>query len=169
MNRIALYIGLALITVCSVIWVTHRDKKIADTTLQPGVAEKIIINPPKRTLVIVTKKNTKVTTLPSRPSSIDIYENGKVKVNAPQWGWEVNPFIAIGWSNQLNDYIGVDVFYWKKLDLGVAVAFDRDLKVKNFNMPVMASYTVWRSVRLSLGYCFLGKDRLFHGAVSVRI
>ncbi len=146
-----------------------RDTIISNPVLAPGVKEKIIINPLRHSIVIVTPEGTKVTNLPDRPSSIEIFKDGKVKVMAPQWGYEAVPFIGIGYSNQLNDYIGLDVFYWKRLDLGTAFSFDRNLKVKSLGFPLVLSYTVWHRARLSLGYEIFGPTHTIHGFVSVRI
>lgn len=145
-----------------------RDTEIANPNLQPGVKEKIIVNPVKRTLIIATKTSTTVTTLPDRPSSIEFLDNGKVVVRAPQWGFQAMPYIGIGYSRQVNDYIGLDFLYWKRLDLGFAFGFDR-LKVDSLSLPLTVSYTVWHNLRVTVGYNFVGQSKDVHGLVSVRI
>lgn len=146
-----------------------RDTNIISPLLGPNVKEKIIVNPLRHSLVIVTAEGTKVTTLPDRPSSIEILTTGVVRVTAPQWGYEITPFVGIGWSGQLNDYIGLDGFYWKRLDLGTAFSFDRDLKIKSLGFPLVLSYAVWHHTRLSIGYEMFGPTHAIHGFVSVRL
>ncbi len=145
-----------------------RDTQIANPILAPDVKEKITINPLKRTLIVATQTGTTVTTLPDRPSSIELLKNGKVRVSAPQWGFEAIPYIGIGYSRQVNDYIGLDFFYWKKLDAGFAFSFDR-LKVDSLGLPLTLSYTVWHNLRLTVGYEMIGSHKDIHGLVSVRI
>lgn len=145
-----------------------RDTAIANPNLSPDVKEKIIINPLKRTIIIATKNGTTVTTLPDRPTSIELMNDGKVRVRAPQWGFEAIPYIGIGYSQQVNDYAGLDFFYWKKLDAGIAFSFDR-LKVDSLGLPLTLSYTVWHNLRLTVGYEMIGPRKNIHGLVSVRI
>ena len=145
-----------------------RDTQIANPNLPPGVKEKIIVNPIKRTIIMSTKTGTTVTTLPDRPSSIEISDTGKVTVRVPQWGFEALPYIGIGYSQQVNDYVGLDFFYWKQLDAGVAFGFDR-LQVGSLSLPLTISYTVWHNLRITAGYSFVGDRKEVHGLLSVRI
>jgi hypothetical protein len=147
----------------------QRDISIGNPILGPNVKEKIILNPLRHSIVIITTEGIKATTLPDRPSSIEIYKDGKVKTIIPQWGYEAVPFIGIGWSGQLNDYVGIDGFYWKRLDVGTAFSFDRDLKVKSIGFPFVLSYAVWHNTRLSVGYEMFGPTHAVHGLVSVRL
>lgn len=146
-----------------------RDETIANTTLASGVKEKIIINPLKHTVTVITASGKKTTTLSDHASSIEIFQNGKVKTSLPQTGFEAVPFVGIGYSTQLNDYIGCDFYYWKRLDIGTAFSFDRDLKIHSLGFPIILSYAVWHNVRLSLGVEPLGPSHTIHGLVSVRL
>lgn len=143
-----------------------RDVKIESTTLSPNVAEKLIINPGNHSLIVINDKGTNVTRLPDRPSSIEFMKDGAVKITAPQSGFEAVPFIGIGYSQSLNDYIGLDYFYWKRLDFGVAFSFDRDVSFKHTALIALVSYNVWRNSQLSVGVDTAGH---VHGLVSVRL
>ena len=145
-----------------------RDAQIVSPILGPGIREKIIIDSLHRRLTIVTAKGSDTLSLPDRPSSIEISNEGTVKVIAPQFGYEHTPFIGIGYSKQLNDYIGMDFYYWKSLDLGAAISFDRNFKVKALDMPVVLSYTVYHRLRISVGVEPFGEHSI-HGLLSVRI
>lgn len=160
----AVIVGLFALRSCQ----KKRDTEIANPNLPPEVKEKIIINPIKRTIIIATKSGTTVTTLPDRPSSIELLNTGKVRIRAPQWGFEALPYIGIGYSQRVNDYVGLDFFYWKKLDAGIAFSFDR-LKVNSLGLPLTVSYTVWHNLRLTVGYEMIGSKKDVHGLVSVRI
>lgn len=165
-------IGLCLLIVSIVgLWVlTHkRDVKITSKILPPDVKEKLIIDSLHHNITIITEKGLKVINLPNRPSSIEVMKNGKVNVMAPQFGFEHIPWIGIGYSNKLNDYIGMDFYYWKQLDLGTAFGFDRNLKIKTLDFPLIISYTVYHNTRISLGYELFGPDKQIHGLVSLRL
>lgn len=161
---IASTIGLISLRACQ----TKRDVRIASKILAPDVAEKIIINPNKHTLVIISNKGTEALSLPDHTSSIEVLKSGKLRLTVPHWGYEVEPFIGIGYSTQLNDYIGADFFYWKRLDLGAAFGFDRNLKIKALDFPVILSYTVYHRLRLSIGVEPFGEHSV-NGLISVRI
>lgn len=163
-------IVLLIIAVLLGLWFKQkkRDTEIANPNLPADVKQKIIINPVKRTLIISTASGTTVTTLPDRPSSIELLNNGKVRIRVPQWGFQAMPYIGIGYSRQVNDYIGLDFLYWKRLDLGLAFGFDR-LKVESLSLPLTVSYTIWHNLRVTVGYSFVGQNKDVHGLVSVRI
>lgn len=146
-----------------------RDDAIANTSLAEGVKEKIIINPLARTVTVITAKGSKTTTLSDHASSVEIFQNGNVKTTLPQHGFEAVPFAGIGYSSQLNDYIGIDFYYWKRLDIGTAFSFDRDLKVRSLGFPVVVSFAVYHNIRLSLGVEPFGPSHAIHGLVSVRL
>ncbi len=147
----------------------HTDKVINSKILLPDVEEKLIIDPTHHSLIIINASGTKAVTLPARPSSVEVLKNGKLRLNVPQYGFEHLPFVGIGYSTQLNDYIGMDFWYWKKLDIGTAFGFDRDFKIKTLDFPIIISYTVYHNMRLSIGYDFIGAEKNVHGLVSVRI
>lgn len=170
MARIYLYGGLTIVLILTVIWFyTHkRDVDIKNPILGPGVKEKVIIDSLHRKLTVITDKGLQLIQLPDRPASIEINKDGTVKVTAPQTGFEHAPFIGIGYSNKLNDYVGIDFYYWKALDLGAAVSFDRNFKIKGLDIPVLISYTIYHRLRLSIGVEPFGEHKV-HGLVSVRI
>lgn len=155
-------IGLLSLKTCQ----TKRDVEIADTRLAANTSEKIIVNPLKRTLTVITAHGETITVLPDHPSSIEIMKSGKVKINSPQQGFEAVPFIGIGYNRSLNDYLGADFYYWKRLDLGAAFSFDRDLSFRNVSLIGFISYTVWNNSRLSVGIDTRGG---VHGAITVRL
>jgi len=145
-----------------------RDKGIVSPILRADVDEKIIVNPSKHSLVIINRQGTQALVLPDRASSIEVLKTGKLRLTVPQYGFIVSPFIGIGWGGQLNDYVGCDLFYWKRLDVGMAFSFDRELKIRSLGFPLVLSATIWHNMRLSLGYEAFG-SKTIHGFVSVRL
>lgn len=173
MKRLFYIIGLNLIVLGSLLGFRacqkKHDSKTSSAVLGPNTAEKLIVDGLRHTITIVKPEGTTVTSLPIRPSSVEIMKDGKVIVTAPQYGFEAVPFIGIGYSSQLNDYIGCDLYYWKRLDLGVAFSFDRELKIKALGFPVVLSYAIWHNTRLSIGLEPVGPSHSIHGMVSVRL
>lgn len=173
MKRLFIQMGIGLIALSSLLGFRACQKKhdagTNSTTLGPNTSEKIIVDGLRHTIVIVKPSGTTVTSLPTRPASIEIMKDGKVVVTAPQYGFEAVPFIGIGYSSQLNDYIGLDLYYWKRLDLGLAFSFDRDLKIKALGFPVVLSYAIWHNTRISIGLEPVGPTHSIHGMVSVRL
>lgn len=170
MNKLYLYLGVIGLVIVLGMWAyTHkRDSVVLDTTLGPTLKEKIIIDSLHRKLTIITEHDVKLIELPDRPASIEIKKDGTVKVTAPQFGYEHTPFIGVGYSKQLNDYIGMDFYYWKSLDIGAAFSFDRDFKIKALDFPVLISYTIYHRLRVSIGVEPFGAHNI-HGLLSVRI
>ncbi len=171
MNRLYLLGGAGVVILVIFLTVWHQRKtetKIVSRILPADVQEKLIIDPTHHSLIILSDKGTKAITLPNRPSSIEVLKNGKLRLNVPQYGWEHSPFIGIGYSTQLNDYIGLDLWYWKQIDLGTSFGFDRNLKIRTLGFPIVISYTVYHNMRLSIGVEPFGEHNI-HGLISVRI
>ena len=164
--------GVALLVVGALLLQYKRQEKqeqaITSEKLKPDVKEKIIIDGLRKKLTVINDKGTKLITLPDRPATIELLKGGDVRITAPQHGFQRIFFIGIGYSNQLNNYVGLDLYYWKQLDIGTAFSFDRSLKVKEIGFPIMLSYTVYHRLRLSIGLEPFGEHRV-HGLVSVRI
>lgn len=162
-------VAASVAAIVALLWFRHiqtkHDMAVNSPVLSQDVREKIVINPLQHTIAVVTKGSVSVTTLPTRPSSIELLTNGTLRVIAPQYGFEAVPFIGLGFSRSLNDYIGCDFWYWKRLDVGAAVGFDR-LSLDKASIGVMTSFTVWHNTRLTLGVDTAGH---VHGLVSVRL
>lgn len=130
---------------------TKRDETIASTSLKAGVQEKIIVNPSKHTITVISDKGTQLITLPDHPSIIEILKTGKVKITAPQWGYELDPFLGAAFS--LHGGLlgaGADLFYYKKLDLGMGF-MPNPSYMQDTGLFVAVSYRVWSNTSLALG------------------
>ncbi len=145
---------------------TKQQEQIASTTLRANVQEKIVINPTKHTVTITTAKGTKVTHLPDRASSIEVFHNGSVKATSPQFGYEQRPFVGFGFSHVWKIVAGADLIYFKGLDLGPAVMFAPNNPFDTMRFAGVLSYTVTSNTRVGVSIDHLGTFGLF---VTVRL
>src|SRR5579863_5574322 len=108
-----------------------QDKQASSTTLTPDQKEKIVVNPEKHTIEVVTKNpngttTTTTTFLPDRPTQIIEDKNGKLKIIDHKFGVEKRPYIGVGGSldGSPRVHAGVDLWYFHKLDLGAGLDFN---------------------------------------------
>lgn len=167
MNKKWWVILAACLAVLGYLFLRHRDHKVDANTssqvLNPGVREKIVVNPDKHTLDIITANKVDHLFLPDRPSSIEINKNGTINVTSKQWGTELHAFIGLQASDAFRVAAGADLFYYKKLDLGLGVAGE----IGN-HTPIAftgISYTVWGNLRAGMTFDTGLKPGVF---VSVR-
>lgn len=169
MKKKSLVIGSILLSILLALFVFLRscDKRIDNTAnssvLAPGVIEKIAFNPTTHKLIIVKPEGTQELFLPDRPSSIEIDKKGTAHVTSRQYGTELKPFIGFQFSNVGRLAFGVDVLYYKRLDLGVGAAWQI-----GSHAPVglcKLSYTVWSNTQAGMTY---DTGSRVGGAVTVR-
>lgn len=84
--------------------------------------EQIKVDPATHQLIITTAMGSHTVTLPDRTSTIDVLKNGTVNVTSPQYGLEHHLFLGLVGSDHMRFGVGLDAFYWKKLDIGIGVA-----------------------------------------------
>lgn len=126
-QKTVLILGTYLVfcTTCTVMLLTGKGcKNVApgttiQTQLAPDETEKVIIDPHKHTLTVITPTKIKTMTLPNRPSSVALIKNDGLRIVSPQWGWEASPFLGVG-TTIGDTYIlaGLDGYYFKRLDFG---------------------------------------------------
>ncbi len=134
--------------------------------LKPGDKEEILVDPTRHTITIVTPHGVTQTTLPDKPSTITLRDNGDVKVSAPQIGFQHRPFIGLGFANKWRFIGGCDLFYFKKLDFGPGLSFEPNQPFDTMRLNALLSYNVWSNTRVGVGIDHLGQ---FSGFVSVRL
>jgi len=139
-----------------------KDTKTSSEGLNPGVVQKVIINPVKHTVTIVTPTKTETLFLPDRPSSIEINKEGETRLTSPQWGTELRPYAGLGFSEHPRLYLGVDWFYFKRFDTGVFLSEDKSLMCR---AGLSFSYTVYDNLRATFGY----GGNAVHFILSVRL
>lgn len=143
----------------------------APPVLPANDLEQIHVDPSTHRLIITTPTSTRTLTLPDRQSTIDIHKDGTVGITSPQVGFETHPFVGLGYGQGTRVYLGADLGYWKKADVGLGVASPNllDNTNQNFNdfrFGLFGSYTVYSNTRLTLG---LDNQKAVHFLLSVRI
>lgn len=134
------------------------------TVLPPNDKEQIIVDPVKHRLTVVQSTGIKVINLPDHPSVIDIHKDGSVVVTAPQYGFEHRFFLGGMVSDQGRFAVGMDLFYWKKLDLGLGGACQVGMHTPVAFLGV--SYTIYDNLRIGLTY---DNNQRIGGMLTVRI
>jgi len=102
--------------------------------------------------------------LPDRPSTFEVKTDGTVRVSSAQYGFERKLFFGVFASEHLRIGAGIDLMYWKKLDLGIGLAS----QIGNYPPVVFAqvSYVVYDNLRLGLT---VDNRQRIGGSLSVRI
>jgi|ERR1700676_3907795 len=154
-KRIGILILAGLVAISGFLFWHRRNQKqdsqTASETLGPNEEAKIIIDPVRRTIVVVTPAHVKTTTLPDRPSSITLLKNDGMKVVSPQFGTEVRPFLTgIYTLNGGKLGLGCDFVYWKRADLGGGFAVN-PLRVQDTTIFIGVSYFIYSNTSLMLG------------------
>lgn len=132
MKRYAIMLGsLVLIVALAIVWLQHRGESGPSGVIPPHVLpqndrQQIIVDPRRHVLTIVTEKGTQNTYLPDRPTVIDLRKNGDVVVKSPQYGLQVRPYVGLSFSDDARGALGLDLFYWKRLNVGAGMALRFD-------------------------------------------
>lgn len=148
-RRIVMMVIASLIASGAWYWNQRTDEAIHSPVLAPDVKEKIIIDPRKKKLTVITKERTDTLFLPNRPTSIEIPHKGPVRITRRTWGFEMAPFGTVVFTDTLRAGIGADVFYWNKLSLG----FGGATNVTNFfdgRIFASLSYNMYSNTSLGL-------------------
>jgi len=138
--------------------------------LPPGTTEQVVVDPVRHELIITTKKGTTKQTLPDRKSTFDVQANGTVKVSAAQFGYEVRPYLGIGANEGIRAYLGADLLYFKRCDLGLGVGLPplgkSNRQVGDIRPLVNVGYVVWDNLSMNLG---IDSSKQMHVFLTVRI
>jgi hypothetical protein len=101
---------------------TKRDTATTSTVLAPDEQAKIIINPREHKISVVTPGHVEEHYMSgSRPESIT-EKNGHLLVNSPSFGAEKSPFFSLLYSEAPRVAIGVNLLYYRRLDLGLGLS-----------------------------------------------
>ncbi len=101
-----------------------KDAAIESPILPPDVREKIIVDPRHSKITVITKDRTDELFLPDRPTSIIIPNVGPVRIERRTWGFEMAPFASIVVTDTLRAGVGVDGFYWNKINIGSGIGLN---------------------------------------------
>lgn len=126
--------------------------------------EQIHFNPVSHTITVTTLTGTKVLTLPDRDSIIDLNKDGSLRLTSPQFGIECHPFMSGLISNKFILGAGVDLVYYKKLDLGLG--FGTTLRGTSPLLFAKLTYTLYGNLQAGAVY---GTNNYIGGVLSVRL
>ena len=123
------YIIAAVFSLGLVAWLIHKkdvkqDAIVSCAVLPPDVREKIIIDPRRNKLTIITPERTDELFLPDRPTSIEIPYKGPVRVNRRTYGFEMAPFASLVVTDTLRAGVGIDGFYWHRFNVGSGIGLN---------------------------------------------
>jgi len=141
-----------LISAVIIAWLLYPKTKAitGPVVLPPGTTEQVLIDPIKHTLIVRTQTSTHTQTLPDRLSVVDVHSDGSIKITAAQYGFEERPFIGLQTSNHFRFMAGSDQFFYKKLDLGLAIGVQPNLS--SLVGIVQLSYNAYNNTRLGITY-----------------
>jgi hypothetical protein len=128
-----------------------KDAIISVTTLRPEEEEAVIVNPSHHSIILITPTRSKKLTLPDRPSRISLLKGDGLKIDSPQFGTEIRPFVGVGYT--LNGGVvnlGLDLVYWKRVDLGMGLIVN-PVDVRDTQIFLGVSTYIYSNTSLGLG------------------
>jgi len=159
-------VGLVVVVLGSVFLYGRcgRAKPNVPSVLPPNDAEQITVDPSTHQLVILRPGKRIVETLPDRLSTIDIRKDGQVIVTSKQLGFEHHMFIGIIGSDHLRVGAGPDLWYFKRLDLGIGIAD----QIGNYTPVIFAKVTYNIKGNLQVGLVYQS-NKYIGGILDVRV
>lgn len=100
------------------------DSQITSTVLAPDVKEKIIVDPRRKKITVITKERTDTLFMPDRPTSIEIPYKGDVRIERRTYGFELAPFASLVVTDTIRAGVGADCFYWHRFDFGSGIGLN---------------------------------------------
>jgi hypothetical protein len=138
------------------------DSDVSSPVLTPDQKEKIVVDPVKHTITVITRnpdgstKETK-TYLPDRPTAVIEDKNGKLTIIERKYGSEMRPYLGVGGSldGTPRIHLGADLFYFKKLDLGTDLDLNASVvktisSFKDTRISANVSYNVYSNTSVAL-------------------
>lgn len=160
---IALILVMALFGYKSCVKIQKKqDSDAKNTVLTPDQKEKVVVDPGNHTIDIIKKNPDGTTTtthtyLPDRPTDIVEDNNGKINVVSHKFGVEHRPYVGVGGSLDATGRVhaGMDLWYYKKLDLGTGVSFNTNVfrELSAFNdtrLDINASYNFYSNTSIAV-------------------
>lgn len=130
---------------------TKSQMEIKNSPLPKEDLVRITVEPDKHYLRIEQRAGRPIDAyLPDRPSTFEIRENGSVKITSAQYGFEHKFFGGVQISNVFRVGVGMDAWYWKRLDIGFGVAG----QIGN-HPPVVflkTSYVVYNNIQVGVTF-----------------
>jgi hypothetical protein len=156
-NDEKLKIGVSVALVLVIVgWWKLQPKPSGKSVLAPADKEAVAYNSSTHILTVSTLKGT--VTEYTRNPVIHIQKDGSVKIDRKLYGWEVNPFLGVGYGGGMRAQLGLGFFYAGRFDANTQLAFSATPGKVDI-VPVMSlSYNAWRNTSLYVGTNPFQKD-----------
>lgn len=129
----------------------RRDVQLSSETLAPNEEAKVIVDPWRRKITLITPEKVKSFILPDRPSSISLLKGDGFKIQSPQFGTEIRPFFGGVYTLKGGRLlVGIDTFYWKLLDVGIGFSVNPTF-VQNTTVFTSVSCFIYSNTSVMLG------------------
>lgn len=162
-----------LLTLLGIIWFSffakvdiQTQQQIVSQQLKPGEKQKIIVQQTKRDLTIVTDKGIEHIDLPNHPYSITLTDDNKLVVQTRKKGLGLSPFVGLNYEKNLRGYVGSDIFFFRRLDVGIGVSLQFIHPGKDIRLMVSSSYTVWSNTSVYVG---IDNQKKINFGIKVRL
>lgn len=159
------FLYVAIIAVLLVLWYVKRfqhdariDANTVAETLAPDAKAKYVINEKTHELIEIehgegpTDKEIVRRRFLDRHASVEVLQDGSVRITSRSWGTEFAPFVGVAIDSEAHGRgaVGANLFYVKRWELGggLTFAFRSPLDIRAF---VHGSYNVWSNTSISLG------------------
>lgn len=140
------------------------DANTSNPVLKPGEKEKIIVDPVKHTITVVTPTGTNTTYLPDRPTSVTEDKDGKLTVQVKTWGTECRPYMGAGFDGHARLNIGLDGLYFHKFDFGGGLKLN-PVMLKDTRLDINASWNFYSNTSLALS---IDNQKTVEGFIKIR-
>lgn len=152
-KMVGLAIVLSLIPIYLVFYFHNKKVDQINTSqiLLPTESEKVIVDPRRHKITLITETHSKEFTLPDRPSVISVLKGDGIKIVSPQFGTEFRPYLGAAYTLSGGVILGgVDVFYWKALDVSLGLSLDPTY-VQRAGVFVGFSYVAYSNCSVGVG------------------
>lgn len=143
---------IGLLLLAAFVWIRHTIQQVfpapSHSILPANTKERITYDENKHVIAVTTAKGT--TASYSRNPTVEIKNDGTVKVDSNAWGLEADPFLGIGYQETGRLYLGVNGFYYRQFDAfaAIGIPFNGDHSIKPL---VGASWNVFRHSSIGVG------------------
>lgn len=111
--------------------------------------ELVTIDDNAHTISVTTEAGTKTTY--SRNPTIELRKDGTLSVKEHTWGLEFNPFVGVGYQDTRRLYIGVNHFYFHRIDVFTAIGFPMNNSYVAVEPMMGLSYNFWHNCSINVG------------------
>jgi hypothetical protein len=127
-----------------------KTASIVSTVLPSDDEAKVIVNPAKHTVTVVTSGGSRTSYLPPHATAFEVSKAGAVKIDEQAYGTEISPFIGFAFSDTGRLALGVNLLFVHRWELGLSV-FPTVSGSFSARVGPVVSYNVWSNTSLFVG------------------